>query len=112
MFWEGTPTAQKIFVADPEKGSRHNRGCAIDISLYDLKTGKQIEMVGQYDEMSERSFPDYVGGTSLQRWHRELLRTAMEENGFDVYEFEWWHFDFRGWKNYPILNKTFEEISN
>ena len=110
MFWDATPSHQKIFVANPEKGSRHNRGCAVDLSLYDLKTGKLIEMVGQYDEMSERSFPDYVGGTSLQRWHREILRTAMEESGFDVYEYEWWHFDFIGWEKYQILNKKFEEI--
>jgi D-alanyl-D-alanine dipeptidase len=67
-------------------------------------------MVSGYDEFSERAYPHYVGGTSLQRWHRELLRTAMEMNGFDVYEWEWWHFDFRGWEEYPIGTKTFEEL--
>jgi CubicO group peptidase (beta-lactamase class C family)/D-alanyl-D-alanine dipeptidase len=110
MFWEATPPKQRIFVADPSKGSRHNRGCAVDLTLYDLKTGKPVEMVGGYDEMSDRSYPEYFGGTSLQRWHRELLRQAMEAEGFTVYEAEWWHFDYKDWKKYGILNKTFEEL--
>src|SRR3974390_2892482 len=78
MFWDATPEKQHIFVADPSKGSRHNRGCAVDLTLYDRKTGKVIEMVSGFDEMSERSYPEYPGGTSLQRWHRKLLRRAME----------------------------------
>ncbi|CAN5490286.1 serine hydrolase [soil metagenome] len=110
MFWEATPDAQRIFVADPDKGSRHNRGCAVDLTLYDLKTKKPIVMVGGYDEFSDRSFPYYLGGTSLQRWHREVLRTVMERHGFKVYEFEWWHFDYRDWKKYPIQNVTFEKL--
>ena len=98
MFWDATPEKQRIFVADPSKGSRHNRGCAVDLTLYDLKTGKPVEMVGGYDEMSDRSYPEYLGGTSLQRWHRELLRHAMESEGFTVYEAEWWHFDYKDWR--------------
>jgi CubicO group peptidase (beta-lactamase class C family)/D-alanyl-D-alanine dipeptidase len=104
MFWDGTPPDKRIFVADPSQGSRHNRGCAVDLTLYDLKIGKPAEMVGQYDEMSERSYPDYPGGTGLARWNRALLRRAMENEGFTVYEFEWWHFDFKDWPKYPILN--------
>jgi serine beta-lactamase-like protein LACTB len=110
MFWEATPPKQRIFVADPGQGSRHNRGCAIDLTLYDRKTGKPIDMVGGYDEMSDRSYPDYFGGTSLQRYHRDLLRRAMEAEGFTVYEAEWWHFDYKDWRQYPILNRTFEEL--
>jgi CubicO group peptidase (beta-lactamase class C family)/D-alanyl-D-alanine dipeptidase len=104
MFWDGTPPDKRIFVADPSQGSRHNRGCAVDLTLYDLKTGKPAEMVGQYDEMSERSYPDYPGGTGLARWDRDLLRRAMENEGFTVYEVEWWHFDYKDWPKYPILN--------
>jgi D-alanyl-D-alanine dipeptidase len=110
IFWDATPDDKKVFVADPSKGSRHNRGCAVDCSLYDLKTGIPVEMTGGYDEMSERSYPSYPGGTSLQRWHRDLLRKVMESNGFVVYEWEWWHFDYKDWKKYPIGTKTFEEI--
>jgi D-alanyl-D-alanine dipeptidase len=110
MFWEATPVDKKIFVADPAQGSRHNRGCAIDLTLFDLKSGQAVEMVSGYDEFSDRANPDYPGGTSAQRWHRELLRRALEEEGFRVYEWEWWHFDFKDWGRYPISNLTFEQI--
>ena len=110
MFFEVTPPLQRIFVANPQLGSRHNRGCAIDLTLYDLKTGRPVEMVGGYDEFSDRSYPDYLGGTSLQRWHRQLLRDAMEAENFTVFENEWWHFDFGDWRSYPIGNERFEDI--
>jgi D-alanyl-D-alanine dipeptidase len=110
IFWDATPAEGKIFVADPKEGSRHNRGCAVDLTLYDLATGKPIEMPGTYDEMSPRSFPDYPGGTSLERWHRDLLRRTMESEGFTVYEHEWWHFDYKDWREDPILNIKFEDL--
>ncbi len=110
MFWDATPDDKKIFVANPENGSRHNRGCAVDLTLYDLETGAVVEMVGGYDEMTDRSFPDYIGGTSQQRWHRELLRRSMEAEGYTVYEAEWWHYDYKTWNDYPILNLTFEAL--
>ncbi|MBM3994476.1 MAG: serine hydrolase [Planctomycetes bacterium] len=110
MFRDATPPKLHHFVADPLQGSRHNRGCAVDLTLYDLKTGKAIDMPGGYDEMTERSYADYLGTTSLQRWHRDLLRNAMEKQGFKVYEAEWWHFDYRDWRLYPILNVRFEDL--
>jgi len=110
VFWDATPADKKLFVADPSKGSRHNRGAAVDLTLYDLKTGKAVEMVGTYDETTNRASPDYPGGTSLQRWHRDLLRAAMEEEGFTVYEAEWWHFDYKDWQKYRIGNESFERI--
>jgi CubicO group peptidase (beta-lactamase class C family)/D-alanyl-D-alanine dipeptidase len=110
VFWEATPPKWRIFVADPMKGSRHNRGCAVDLTLYDRKTGKAVPMVGTYDEFSDRSWPDYLGGTSRQRWYRDLLRQAMEAEGFTVYEAEWWHFDYKDWQKYAISNLGFEEI--
>jgi D-alanyl-D-alanine dipeptidase len=110
IFWDATPPADHNFVADPQKGSKHNRGCAVDITLYDLATGQAIEMPGLYDEMSPRSFPNFPGGTSLQRWHRDLLRKAIESEGFTVDANEWWHFDYKDWKQYPILNVPFEDL--
>lgn len=110
VFWDATPDDKKVFVADPSKGSRHNRGCAVDLTLYDLKTKKPIEMVSTYDETTARAYPDYPGGTSLQRWHRKLLRDAMEAEGFTVYTAEWWHFDYKDWQKYLIGNVTFEQI--
>jgi zinc D-Ala-D-Ala dipeptidase len=111
IFWDATPAGGKIFVADPAQGSRHNRGCAVDLTLYDLKTGQPVEMTGLYDEMSPRSFPDYPGGTTIQRWHRDLLRWAMESEGFTVFESEWWHFDYKDWREYAIGNVPFEKLS-
>ena len=110
MFWDATPDELRDFVANPANGSRHNRGCAVDITLYDLATNLPIQMVAGYDEFSERSFPLYPGGTSRQRWYRELLRKVMEQEGFTIYEYEWWHFDFKDWRKYRIGNATFEEL--
>ena len=110
IFWDATEGPERDFVANPESGSKHNMGSAIDLTLYELETGKVIKMVGTYDEMSDRSYPDYLGGSSLERWYRALLRTSMEEVGFKVVYNEWWHFDYKDWQKYPILNLTFEEI--
>ncbi len=110
VFWDITPAEKKQFVADPAEGSKHNRGCAVDLSLYDLKTGLEVEMTGAFDEMSDRSAADYAGGTPEQRAKRDLLRRAMEKEGFEVYPFEWWHFDYKDWKLYRILNIPFAEI--
>lgn len=110
IFWDATPEDKKIFVADPAKGSRHNRGCAVDLSMVDLKTGKVVEMPSAYDEMSERAHINYQGGTSEARRLRDLLRAAMERQGFAVYEPEWWHYDYKDWQSYAILNISFSEI--
>jgi D-alanyl-D-alanine dipeptidase len=110
MFWDATPESAHVFVADPSQGSRHNRGCAVDLTLYDLKSGKTVEMTGRYDEMSPRSYADYVGGSSRQRWFRELLRGEMEAQGFAVYPEEWWHFDYKEWSDYAIGTATFSQL--
>jgi zinc D-Ala-D-Ala dipeptidase len=110
IFWDATPEDKKIFVADPAKGSMHNRGCAVDVSLYDLKTGKEVQMPSGYDEMTDRAFADYAGGTAEERARRALLRQAMEKEGFTVLPDEWWHFDYKDWKKYPILNVKFENL--
>lgn len=110
VFWDNTPEDKKNFVANPKKGSRHNRGCAIDLTLYDLTTGKQVAMTSDYDEMNENAYPDFTGGTKEQRNNRDLLRQKMEANGFKVYKYEWWHFDFQGWESYRIENIPFSEV--
>lgn len=110
MFWEATPPQQRDFVADPSKGSRHNRGGAVDVALYDLSTQTPVAMISGYDEFSPRAYPDFPGGTSRQRWERDLLRIVMEGEGFTVYPEEWWHFDFQGWQQFRIMNVEFSEI--
>jgi len=110
IFWDATPDDKKIFVADPAEGSKHNRGCAVDLSLYDLKTGKEVKMPSGYDEMTNRAFEDYDGGTPEEGARRALLRQAMEKQDFKVNPKEWWHFDYKDWKQYPILNVKFEDL--
>lgn len=109
-FWDATPEDKKIFVADPAKGSRHNRGSAVDLTLFDLATGKQVKMPGEYDEMTERSHINYACADPEAKRLRDLLRTAMESEGFAVYEPEWWHYDFKDWQQYPILNIGFSDM--
>jgi zinc D-Ala-D-Ala dipeptidase len=112
MFWDASPPQdRKAYVADPKTGSRHNRGCAVDLSLYDLKTGQEVRMTSDFDEMSERAHVDYNGGTAEERRLRDLLRREMQSGGFKVYPWEWWHFDYKDSSKYPILNLTFEEIA-
>lgn len=110
MFWDATPNNMKMFVADPANGSRHNRGGAVDVGLYDRRTGQIIPMTSGYDEFSLRAIPTYAGGTESERWHRDLLRMVMEGEGFAVYAEEWWHFDYNEWQAYPIMNVPFHEV--
>ena len=110
MFWDATPPRLHTFVANPAKGSKHNRGCAVDLTLYDLKTGVPIEMPSGYDEMTVRAHPDYTGGSTTARADRARLRSAMESHGFTVDPGEWWHYDYSQWREYPILNIPFESL--
>ena len=95
-------------MANPKKGSRHNRGCAADISLFELVTGAEVKMPSAYDEFSERAFPSYTGGSPEARALRDLLRSTMEAEGFTVYQAEWWHFDYNDWRQYRIMDMSFE----
>jgi D-alanyl-D-alanine dipeptidase len=109
-FWECTPLEKKWLVANPASGSKHNRGAAIDLTLYDLSTGAVVEMPSTYDESTPRAYAFYPGGTGLQRWHRALLRRLMEAEGFTVNPEEWWHFDYKDWKSYAIGNVPFDRL--
>jgi D-alanyl-D-alanine dipeptidase len=112
LFWDITPEDKKIFVADPTKGSRHNRGCAVDLSLFDLKTGLEETMPSEYDEMTERAHINYACASPEPKRLRDLLRAAMESDGFTVYEPEWWHYDYKDWKEYAIGNVAFDKIES
>jgi D-alanyl-D-alanine dipeptidase len=111
LFWEVTPAHLREFVADPRKGSRHNRGCAVDLTLFDLATGREVEMPTAYDDFTEKAAQDYAGATPSQSAHRRILRDAMLAEGFLVYPSEWWHFDYAAWQEYPILDVPFEDLA-
>jgi D-alanyl-D-alanine dipeptidase len=104
LFWDLTPPSKRDFVANPRKGSKHNRGAAVDLSLFDLSTGREVEMPSAYDDFTDRARPDYQGGTPERRQSRDTLRAAMEREGFTVEPNEWWHFNWKDWRSYPILD--------
>ena len=112
IFWDLTPEHLREFVANPAEGySKHNRGCAVDLGLYDLDTGAVLEMPCAFDCFDERAHNDYTGGSELARQNRDLLREYMERSGlFSVQHNEWWHFNFIGWEKYPVLDCPFEDI--
>ena len=98
------------FVADPRKGSKHNRGCAIDLTLIDLKTGRELDMPTGFDSFSKKAAANYAPLPKQEYANRELLKSAMQAHGFTVYRTEWWHYDFNGWMNYPLLDIPFSDI--
>lgn len=90
--------------------SRHNRGCAIDLTLVDLKTGDELAMPTLYDDFSDKAHPDYPYLSPVILANREKLISTMEKYGFTVYYAEWWHFDFAGWDRYEILDIPFDSL--
>jgi D-alanyl-D-alanine dipeptidase len=111
IFWEATPPGLRRFVADPARGSRHNRGCAVDVTLFRRTSGEVVTMPSGYDEMTERAHADYPGGAPAARQLRDRLRDAMAAEGFTVYPYEWWHYDYRDWARYGIANVSFDELA-
>jgi len=111
IFWDATPTDKRWLVANPAQGSKHNRGAAVDLTLFDLATGQPVDMPSTYDESTGRAYADYSGGTSLQHWYRALLRNAMVGEGFLVNPTEWWHFDYGSWRDYALGNVAFDKIA-
>jgi D-alanyl-D-alanine dipeptidase len=107
-FYETTPDTN--FVADPRKGSKHNRGCALDLSLVDLKTGKELDMPTGFDSFSKKAAANYADLPKQVTDNRELLKTVMQAHGFKVISTEWWHYDFDGWENYSLLDIPFTSI--
>lgn len=100
------------YVASPYKGSKHNRGCALDMTLVNLKTGEELKMPTPYDAAVKESWPTAPVADPVVRKNREVLISIMEKNGFRVYEAEWWHFDFNDWKNYDVMDISFEELTS
>lgn len=100
------------YVASPYRGSRHNRGCAADLTLIDLKTGEELKMPTKYDSFSKEAWPSTPMSDPLIRKNRQLLIDVMQKHGFKVNGSEWWHYDFKGWKNFEVMDIDFEELEN
>ncbi|HUD71803.1 MAG TPA: cyclase family protein [Dongiaceae bacterium] len=112
LFWDLTPVDKKMYVADPALGSKHNRGCAVDLSLYDIKTGREVTMPSPYDDMTEKAHAVYGGGPAEPRRVRDLFIEAMSKEGFFVYPYEWWHHDWKDWREYPAIDIPFSDIKS
>ncbi len=112
LFWDEIDPSKRKFVADPKTGSIHNRGCAVDLSLFDLKKEKEVKMPSEYDTFNESAYPAYAGGTKEERDKRDYLISAMKEEGFTVHSNEWWHFDHKDCDKYRILDLQFNEITS
>jgi D-alanyl-D-alanine dipeptidase len=98
------------YVASPYRGSRHNRGCALDLTIIDLKTGQELKMPTGYDSFKKEAWPSTPVSDPEARKNRALLINAMEKHGFKVNSSEWWHFDFIGWQKFEVLDIDFEEL--
>jgi D-alanyl-D-alanine dipeptidase len=110
LFWEISNEHDRQFLADPEKGSSHNRGCAVDLSMYDLKTGSPVTMPSDFDEMNEKSYVEYAGGEEKARKLRDLLQSTMKSQNFSGIKNEWWHFNHYTHHDHPVMNHTFQEV--
>lgn len=99
--WEIVP--DENFVANPAKGSRHNRGAAVDLTLID-SLGNELEMGTPYDDFTKKANRNYPDLTELEKRNRRILDEAMKKFGFEPLMTEWWHFDYSGWKNYSVLD--------
>lgn len=100
----------KNFVADPKTGSRHNRGCAIDLTLISVKSGKELRMPTPYDSFAPEASPGFDDLPKKAKANRDLLIDVMERNGFHVLNNEWWHFDFKDWKEFDLMDIPFKEL--
>ena len=109
--WEATPLGpKKESVADPKRGSKHNRGCAVDLTLHDLRNGQLVEMPTEFDDFSEKAHRDYMGASAAAVSNRARLARYLEAEGFVGLSNEWWHFDFTGWEQFPVMDIPFNQI--
>lgn len=105
--WDITPDNKKQYVADPAKGSMHNRGCAIDMTLYNLATDQELQMPTSFDDFTEKAHANADIADEEAAKNRDLLIKVMKRHNFEVHPNEWWHFNWTQAKKYPIFNDEF-----
>lgn len=111
QLWDATPKGpKKNYVANPKRGSRHNRGCAVDMTLLDLASGQLVEMPSEFDDFSEKAHRDYADDTAAAGANARRLESYMTAEGFFGMSNEWWHFDFNGWEKFPVQDVPFEQL--
>lgn len=100
--WEVVPNED--YVANPKKGSRHNRGAAVDLTIID-SLGNELAMPTPYDDFTEKAWHTYDSLSDSVKRNRALLKDVMERHGFLPLKSEWWHYDFRGWEQFDVLDE-------
>lgn len=108
--WE--PIRNPDYVADPAKGSRHNRGAAVDLTLIELKSGAELMMPTGYDDFTERAAHAFGDLPAEALRNRAMLREVMVKHGFQPLASEWWHYDFSGWERFELMNVPLDELSS
>ncbi len=111
MMWAATPRHLRNYVANPAKGSKHNRGAAVDVTLHDRKTGQPVLMPSDFDDFSTRAHRDFQGAPADALANRARLERYMVGVGFRPMSNEWWHFYFIGWEKYPVLDVSFDDLT-
>lgn len=106
--WE--PIKNPDYVADPAKGSRHNRGAAVDLTLIDLRTRAELPMPTPYDDFTERAAHAFTALPADALANRALLREVMVKHGFEPLPSEWWHYDFKGWERFELMDVALEDL--
>jgi zinc D-Ala-D-Ala dipeptidase len=110
--WDATPPGpKKNYVANPKKGSRHNRGCAVDMSMHDMKTGQLVEMPSGFDDFSMKAERDYSDDTPAAAANAKRLESYMYGEGFIGMSNEWWHFDYKNWEQHPVMDIPFDKVT-
>ncbi|MDF0552207.1 M15 family metallopeptidase [Kamptonema sp. UHCC 0994] len=107
QMWAAMPDSR--YVANPAKGSRHNRGAAVDLTLVD-RSGKELEMPTVFDDFTEKAHRDYQGGSVQSRKNSQLLERVMAAEGFVSLSTEWWHFDSKDWEKFSLLDVPLQAI--
>lgn len=107
-FWKICPDPN--YVADPAKGSKHNRGSAVDVTLVDKVTGKELVMPSEFDDFTEKAHRDYAKMPPEAGRNCKLLELIMVKHGFIPLPTEWWHFDDNNWQNYDLLDQDFDQL--
>ena len=100
--WEIVPNEN--FVANPKEGSKHNRGAAVDLTIIDT-LGNELEMPTGYDDFTEKASQEYMNLTENAIKNRSLLKNIMIRHGFQPIKSEWWHYDFKGWEQFDIMDE-------
>jgi D-alanyl-D-alanine dipeptidase len=98
------------YVSSPWQGSRHNRGCTVDVTLINLKNGKELEMPTKFDDFTLKAHSDYKDISDSVKSNRTILSKVMKKYGFAQFPTEWWHFDFSGWANYFLMDLKFDDL--